>query len=438
MASSEARAPPAAPPQSAAPPWQDLLGAASPGGGGAAGFVIKNTFIDEAQSPVAQAALRRSKSESSLSSYSGAERPGSIASGQELRFFLPDFSSRSGSSQQGDDDDARPRGGEKLPPKWNAAVALAAAEKGAWPSQEAPPDGQYQSYSFWAPVAPPGLGSTTAGAPAAGVPLACAGLPNTVQQDGCGGACPNRPGGDPSTWNRAPVPQHLPPGTAADYVDMVHRETDVPIADLVALDQQGVLRLIPRDETGALTSVGSLKHMENGCSPCLFWFKGTCAKGLRCTYCHIKHKGQKNKRIRPSKATRQRLREQQGSEAPGDSGDEDEAYGGAPPAGGGFDPAMYNAGFGSNGQFPGGSASQQTPGGFAGQAQQPYMGAPVPAQSSPPQSYMGAPALCATPMDAPPMGAPGFLAQGGITPGANASQQQQQQQQRSSLVRLSL
>ena len=55
-------------------------------------------------------------------------------------------------------------------------------------------------------------------------------------------------------------------------------------------------------------SIGSVGHGRGECQPCIFWFRGSCAKGEACTHCHSLHPGQKNKRIRPSKKTRLRIR----------------------------------------------------------------------------------------------------------------------------------
>eukprot|EP00931_Biecheleriopsis_adriatica_P070948 TRINITY_DN4477_c0_g1_i7.p1 TRINITY_DN4477_c0_g1~~TRINITY_DN4477_c0_g1_i7.p1 ORF type:complete len:368 (+),score=27.83 TRINITY_DN4477_c0_g1_i7:102-1205(+) len=69
------------------------------------------------------------------------------------------------------------------------------------------------------------------------------------------------------------------------------------------LDDETLLSLVPINTEGEPSSVGSFKH-PGSCSPCNFWFKGLCSKGVRCTYCHFRHEGQKSKRIRPSKNTR--------------------------------------------------------------------------------------------------------------------------------------
>lgn len=44
-------------------------------------------------------------------------------------------------------------------------------------------------------------------------------------------------------------------------------------------------------------------------------------KSLNCPYCHLVHEGQRQKRIRPSKSTRQRRKaEKAGAEVPGEDG----------------------------------------------------------------------------------------------------------------------
>mmetsp|Transcript_23270 Transcript_23270/g.59421 ORF Transcript_23270/g.59421 Transcript_23270/m.59421 type:complete len:315 (-) Transcript_23270:85-1029(-) len=65
---------------------------------------------------------------------------------------------------------------------------------------------------------------------------------------------------------------------------------------------------VPYDEEGEMTSIGSIGHTEGQCHPCAYWFKGVCAHGVTCRHCHFVHDGQKGKRLRPSKLTRQRLK----------------------------------------------------------------------------------------------------------------------------------
>lgn len=106
-----------------------------------------------------------------------------------------------------------------------------------------------------------------------------------------------------------------------DLLTTFHLETGIPVAILKNLEQSGVLARIPRNDEGELSSIGSLTHPE-GCAPCLFWFKGMCTKSVQCKYCHFRHSGQKSKRIRPSKRSRCRLRENH------DGGNDDESVNG--------------------------------------------------------------------------------------------------------------
>lgn len=93
-------------------------------------------------------------------------------------------------------------------------------------------------------------------------------------------------------------------------IQAIHAETKTPISELEKLHHRGLLEQIPYNTEGEITSIGSIRHslMEDRCSPCIFWFKGICAKGIHCHFCHFKHKGQKSKRIKPSKKTRLRNR----------------------------------------------------------------------------------------------------------------------------------
>eukprot|EP00747_Dinoflagellata_sp_TGD_P165305 gnl/TRDRNA2_/TRDRNA2_186401_c0_seq1.p1 gnl/TRDRNA2_/TRDRNA2_186401_c0~~gnl/TRDRNA2_/TRDRNA2_186401_c0_seq1.p1 ORF type:complete len:488 (-),score=55.50 gnl/TRDRNA2_/TRDRNA2_186401_c0_seq1:64-1422(-) len=77
----------------------------------------------------------------------------------------------------------------------------------------------------------------------------------------------------------------------------------------------------PEDTNGEFPSVGSEKHVSGECLPCVYWFKGICANGKDCRHCHFLHEGQKNKRIRPSKQTRQRLAAKKKAEEEGDNGE---------------------------------------------------------------------------------------------------------------------
>lgn len=95
---------------------------------------------------------------------------------------------------------------------------------------------------------------------------------------------------------------------------MLHQETGEPLHILENLAKQGLLSQIPRNEYAQITTVGSILHNADGatedseekCKPCIFWFRDKCKKGIRCQHCHFTHPGQKSKRLRASRTTRQR------------------------------------------------------------------------------------------------------------------------------------
>merc|ERR1740117_2081658 len=91
-------------------------------------------------------------------------------------------------------------------------------------------------------------------------------------------------------------------------IEKIGLETQVPRTVLMALYDQGVLALIPRNLQSEITSVGSIKHLERACAPCLFYHRGRCNKGILCAFCHIRHRNERIKRIRPSKRTREKMR----------------------------------------------------------------------------------------------------------------------------------
>lgn len=97
----------------------------------------------------------------------------------------------------------------------------------------------------------------------------------------------------------------------SSLVESIHRETGHPLDKLEQLQRDGILSEIPRDEFGSLTSAGSLLHATQECRPCVYWFRDSCTKGVGCLHCHFRHAGQRNKRIRPSKATRLRMKVQE-------------------------------------------------------------------------------------------------------------------------------
>jgi len=131
-------------------------------------------------------------------------------------------------------------------------------------------------------------------------------------------------------------------GQYSNKVIDMHVESGAPLATLQGLESRRIdLDAIPRHpRTGKLLSVGSMRHVEleqahgcgnkpeaSECSPCLFWFRNSCDKGVACLYCHFRHRNQRVKRVRPSKKTRERLKKQK---EPGDeqgvSEEEDDSF----------------------------------------------------------------------------------------------------------------
>ena len=105
---------------------------------------------------------------------------------------------------------------------------------------------------------------------------------------------------------------------------------------LESFDDSALEALVPRDPfSGRLLTLGSIDHEEGNCKPCIFFLKAKCFKGLRCSFCHFNHSLRKNvpsfvakspveennidsasslasfksKRVRPSKRTREMIKQ---------------------------------------------------------------------------------------------------------------------------------
>lgn len=81
------------------------------------------------------------------------------------------------------------------------------------------------------------------------------------------------------------------------------------------LDIEALLKQVPRNDDGTLTSIGSIGHDTGECkAPCVFAMrKRGCMNGTQCNFCHLPHKvkrqRQKHKaRPRPCKGKRDRYR----------------------------------------------------------------------------------------------------------------------------------
>lgn len=255
--------------------------------------IVKNTFLEAFDTRKQNDTLRRSASDSDLSCSSGEDK---------LKFWLPSLSSQSSQTQSNSSEHKLSYAfGEKRAEPSTAAGSVAVEAFGlpslcnAVSASGAPPfaGGCYGVAPVTSSASDHRWHSDARGTPVAAGPLLATGVPYS---------------GVASGWP-APVPAALSTYEPADYlVEQIHRETGHPMSDLQVLQQQGVLHQIPRNDGGELSSVGSLGHAAGDCSPCLFWYNKSCTKSVSCSYCHFKHKGQKKKRIRPSRKTRLQLK----------------------------------------------------------------------------------------------------------------------------------
>lgn len=80
-------------------------------------------------------------------------------------------------------------------------------------------------------------------------------------------------------------------------------------------DEEELLRLVPRNESGNAMSLGSIAHEEGTCKPCVFAHNESkpCANGIRCPFCHFPHPPKK--RLRLCKKKRMEMVEQKRREA---------------------------------------------------------------------------------------------------------------------------
>lgn len=281
--------------------------------------VVKNTFLETVDMSRQQDAMKRSASDSDLSRSSGEDK---------MKFWLPSLSSQSSQSHSLSSDNKTGQTqqdmiiGSGLPLQTlqgpllggrrggNDHATGVAAEAFGLPTlcnTVGAPDGRTGASSSAAQGNGSGRGSAIRGTPVSGVPLTGNGV-------AYGSVAPGR-----LAHTAQAISSSVP---ASDgVVEQIHKETHVPESELQVLYQQGILQQIPKNDQGELSSIGSIRHLDGECSPCLFWFRKSCAKGIHCSYCHFRHKGQRNKRIRPSRKTRLQMRA--GTER-GDGSDEDD------------------------------------------------------------------------------------------------------------------
>jgi len=63
------------------------------------------------------------------------------------------------------------------------------------------------------------------------------------------------------------------------------------------------------DLAEGVPSLGSIGHHQDMCKPCVFLYNGVCLKAARCQFCHMPHNPDRVRRVRPSKRTRNLLRQ---------------------------------------------------------------------------------------------------------------------------------
>jgi len=97
-----------------------------------------------------------------------------------------------------------------------------------------------------------------------------------------------------------------------ERIDEEQADTQAEWQD-VSLEE--LLKLVPYDENGLPTSIGSIGHAENACKPpCVFSLRRKgCTNELRCGFCHFPHVGKRQRqrpkaRPRPCKGKRERYR----------------------------------------------------------------------------------------------------------------------------------
>ena len=67
------------------------------------------------------------------------------------------------------------------------------------------------------------------------------------------------------------------------------------------LDDTVLENLVPRDpSTGRPLTIGSLEHPDGTCRPCIFFLRAKCFKGLRCSFCHFNHTALRKQIVVPS------------------------------------------------------------------------------------------------------------------------------------------
>jgi hypothetical protein len=128
----------------------------------------------------------------------------------------------------------------------------------------------------------------------------------------------------------APAPPALPNLSESPLVSLIAAASmgNLDLQHLESFDNATLESIVPRDPaSGRPLTIGSIEHSNVNCRPCIFYLKAKCFKGIRCNFCHFNHTtlrkqvpvnvatkqsstgAVKSKRLRPSKRTREMIKQ---------------------------------------------------------------------------------------------------------------------------------
>ena len=127
----------------------------------------------------------------------------------------------------------------------------------------------------------------------------------------------------------APAPPALPNLAESPLVSLLAAASmgNLDLQLLESFDNATLESIVPRDPaSGRPLTIGSIEHSNVNCRPCIFFLKAKCFKGIRCNFCHFNHTTlrkqvpvnvaqpivpgtSKSKRLRPSKRTREMIKQ---------------------------------------------------------------------------------------------------------------------------------
>jgi hypothetical protein len=95
----------------------------------------------------------------------------------------------------------------------------------------------------------------------------------------------------PRTLPEVPVPSVLPLMTDSPLALLTAASGgSLDLKWLETFDNATLESVVPRDpHSGRPLTIGSLEHTEGKCKPCIFYLRAKCFKGLRCSFCHFNH-----------------------------------------------------------------------------------------------------------------------------------------------------